>query len=237
MLTIKIEDRGSLPKNSKHVICPITTRFEKLRINSEPFIRTDKSYHPVCYTCVCDCGVQTDVPIMHLRSGNTTSCGCVQAIQRSKNGHSTIAIVQAKNIKHGYTKSGKKLIYRVWQGIKERCLNPKNKSYKDYGGRGIKVCERWMKFENFIADMGDRPSNLYSIERRDNDGDYEPGNCCWVQKRQQARNSRNNRIIEYNGKSQTLIEWAEELGMTYRTLVTRLHRGWSVERALSTRIK
>lgn len=237
MLIIPDNERGLFPKNSKKFTCTIGERFGHLVVASEPFIWIVKWYQPVCHTCICDCGVKTDVLVMRLRSRDTRSCGCVYKRIRSQNGKATIHIAQQKNTKHGYTKGGRKPEYRVWQGIKERCLKPEHKSYKDYGGRGIKICERWMKFENFIADMGDRPSNFYSIERRDNDGDYEPGNCCWVQKRQQARNSRNNHIVEYNGKSQTLVEWSEELGMTFSTIRTRLHRGWSVERALSTRIK
>lgn len=228
-------ERQLLPKNIKnHIIIPIGTRFGKLQIDSEPYIWAIKSYRPICYTCLCNCGKRTDVQAMYLRRGSTTSCGCAQAAQRAKNGRATIAKAQAKNTKHGYLKGGRHPVYRVWQGIKERCLKPKHKSYPDYGGRGIKICDRWMDFVNFIADMGDRPSSNHSIERRDNDGNYEPNNCYWATKAEQARNSRNNRIIEYNGRSQLMVEWARELGIHPRTLITRFYRGWSVERALTT---
>lgn len=217
-----------------HTIVEVGTRFNKLQVISEPFVWSARLYRPICYTCLCDCGNHTDVLVMRLRSGRTTSCGCAQLAQRAANGHRTISQAQAKNVKHGYLKGGRRPEYRVWQGILERCLKSKHKSYKDYGGRGIKVCQRWLKFENFIADMGDRPSGRHSIERRDNNGDYEPSNCYWAEKWQQERNSRGNHNITFNGKTQCLTDWAHELGIKQRTLITRLHRGWSVERAFKT---
>ncbi len=102
--------------------------------------------------------------------------------------------------------------YRTWRDMKNRCYNHKNADYKHYGGRGIVVCERWRNsFMNFYSDMGPRPKDL-TLERKNNDGDYEPGNCKWVSMREQRRNSRQNRIIEFNGKKQCLADWAKEFG-------------------------
>lgn len=112
-------------------------------------------------------------------------------------------------------------------------MNPKSASYPNYGGRGIKVCERWMDFDNFLADMGERPEGL-EIDRKDNDGNYEPGNCRWATIKQQCNNTRYNHKITYNGKTLNLVEWASVLGMKKGTLGNRLKRGWSIERALTT---
>lgn len=114
----------------------------------------------------------------------------------------------------------------------ERCTNPNDQQYERYGGRGIKVCERWRKFENFLADMGEPPPGL-QIDRIDNEGDYCSSNCRWATRVQQARNKRNNRVIEYRGRAQPLAAWAEETGLNANTIRHRLNLGWSVERALT----
>ena len=114
----------------------------------------------------------------------------------------------------------------------QRCENPKNQKYGDYGGRGIKVCRRWLKFENFLADMGECPPGL-TIERKDNDKGYFPGNCIWASRAQQAKNRRYCRRITFNGKTQLLDAWAEETGIASMTLRGRLNAGWSVKQALT----
>ncbi|MGY8988455.1 MAG: hypothetical protein ACKVG7_07840, partial [Flavobacteriales bacterium] len=108
--------------------------------------------------------------------------------------------------------------------------------YDGYGGRGISVCDRWRdSFENFLADMGERPSNEHSIDRKDNDGNYEPDNCRWATKKEQGRNRRSNRILTFNNKTQTLIEWSEELGISSAVIRQRIKAsGWSIEEALTT---
>jgi hypothetical protein len=121
--------------------------------------------------------------------------------------------------------------------MRTRCTNPNVPNYKDYGGRGIAVCERWRSFEAFLADMGPRPGLGYSIERINNDGDYEPGNCRWADRAQQSNNRRNNRLLTWNGETKTLAEWSRTTGLDYAALLARLNRGWSVERALSTPMK
>jgi len=126
--------------------------------------------------------------------------------------------------------------YPIWIMMKQRCMNSKNKDYKNYGERGIKVCDSWIdSYENFIRDLGRRPSRKHTLERRENDKDYCPENCYWTTRDIQARNTRKNRYITYNGKTQTMQDWAKELGMTQATLSCRINDlGWSEEKALST---
>ena len=124
--------------------------------------------------------------------------------------------------------------YKSWCHMKERCLNEGNQDYPDYGGRGIQVCDRWLSFENFYADMGEKPRGRYSIDRLDTDGGYEPSNCRWATDKQQARNKRNNRAIEFNGRTQLLVEWSQETGVRQETIRYRLKHGWSVADALYT---
>ena len=116
-----------------------------------------------------------------------------------------------------------------------RCRNPRDKSYHSYGGRGIACCERWDLFENFHDDMGPCPAGA-SLERIDNNDDYCPENCRWATPLEQGRNKRNNHILTFRGESKCLTAWAEEMGLDYRTLLARLRAGWTVERALTTKV-
>lgn len=130
--------------------------------------------------------------------------------------------------KTAYTREWKKKQgpeYNVWSAMKDRCLNPNCSHYKNYGGRGITVCDRWLRYANFIADMGHRPSSKYTLERIDNDGNYEPQNCRWVTRGAQARNMRSNVLIEHNGKKQCLMDWSKETGISYFTLRSRIRYG------------
>jgi hypothetical protein len=125
-------------------------------------------------------------------------------------------------------------LYDVWKGIIRRCTDINCAAYDRYGGRGIGICERWMQLENFIADMHPRPAGS-SIERIDNNGNYEPSNCRWSSYKEQANNTRSNRWLTLNGVTLTTSEWARNLGISRRTITTRLDRhGWSVEKALTT---
>lgn len=130
------------------------------------------------WRCKCECGKTVLVRTAHLRSGHTTSCGCTKPKK----------ISDAKKT-HGQN-TGNSPEYRAWANMQQRCKNPKNPRYGDWGGRGIKVCARWNSFESFLADMGPKPSKALTIERRENDGPYSPDNCYWATQTQQNRNKR-----------------------------------------------
>lgn len=138
-------------------------------------------------------------------------------------------------MKHGHAKRGQHSnTYSRWESMKRRCTNPHEKSWPDYGGRGIKICDRWLNsYQAFLDDMGECPPGL-SIERRDNAKDYEPGNCYWATNRQQSSNRRSNVFLEFAGKRMTLMEWANEKGMSFDALRARVVRlKWPLERALT----
>lgn len=126
--------------------------------------------------------------------------------------------------------------YQIWFDMKRRCNDPRIKRYKDYGGRGISVCDSWMTFSNFIKDMGKRPSEKHSLDRIDNNKNYSPDNCRWATTKEQALNSRRNVFLTHNGISLTIYEWAEKLGLKYTTLYSRYKRGWSTERILTNNL-
>ena len=121
--------------------------------------------------------------------------------------------------------------YFVWVGLRRRCFNPNHRDYAAYGGRGITVCRRWADYDAFLEDMGERPVGT-SIDRIDNDGNYEPSNCKWATKVEQCRNMRRSRIFPHNGESKTLTEWSKVLGINYDRLRGRLRLGWTFERAI-----
>lgn len=115
----------------------------------------------------------------------------------------------------------------------ERCTNPKSKNYKNYGAKGRTVCQRWRSYRHFIADMGRRPSARHTIERTDNNGNYEPGNCRWATRKEQMRNVSYNRNLTFKGQTKCLSAWAEDVGLNVVLLWKRLARGWSIERTLT----
>jgi len=170
------------------------------------------------WLCLCDCGKEKIVLYGNLKRGNTKSCGCFK-------------------IKHGHTKNQKmSKTYSTWIDMIQRCTNPRDKQYKDYGRRGIKVCKRWLKFENFLKDMGEA-SEGYQIDRIDNNKGYCKSNCRWVTPKMNNRNKRDNHLETYNGKTQCLVEWAEEFNIDYGTLRWRLDHGWSIGKALTTLVR
>ena len=130
------------------------------------------------------------------------------------------------NLKHGmcYTR-----IYHIWAGMKQRCFDEKCKAYKNYGGRGITVCNRWLTFDYFLKDMVHSYSRDLTIERINVNGNYEPSNCKWVSKTDQSNNRRSNVNVTYNGKTQNLMLWSKELKLSVTTLYQRVKRGWNVE--------
>lgn len=174
------------------------------------------------WRCICDCGNESVVRYEDLRSGHTKSCGCLLREMRGSL-HRT----------HGMSGT---VEYTIWKGIETRCYNPNARVYPHYGGRGITMCDRWRtSFENFFSDMGPRPSLKHSIERIDNNGSYSPDNCRWATDLEQANNMRSNRRITFNGKTQSLADWARELDISSGAISLRMARGLSVEEAFSTK--
>lgn len=135
------------------------------------------------WVCKCSCGSTTTQDLSKLKSGSVKSCGCLRKKRASETAHG-----HARRHRH----SG---AYKTWCSMKQRCCNSGNRDYENYGGRGITVCKRWLKFENFLADMGDRPSKRHTIERLDNDKGYRPSNCRWAPREEQNNNRRNRRLV------------------------------------------
>lgn len=173
------------------------------------------------WLCRCTCGNEKVLKSIVIRRGLSQSCGCFKR-----------ETMLARFTKHGHATNGISPTYHSWASMIARCTNPNNKAFPDYGGRGISVCERWKTFQNFLEDMGEKPTGL-SLDRINNDGNYEPGNCRWASDRTQARNRRSNRFLTFNGKTQSIRDWAQEMKLGYQNLTSRLHYGWSVERALT----
>lgn len=165
------------------------------------------------WECLCDCGKVFTIHCGDLTSGNTSSCGC-----HSKD-HCTT---------HGMTKTK---TYAAWSSMIDRCSNPNNKHWKDYGGRGIRVCERWQKFEFFLEDMKECPTGL-SLDKIDNNKDYEPGNCRWISMKDQQSNKRTNVMITLHGKTQHMAQWSRDLGISKTTIRLRIKAGLSPEQIL-----
>lgn len=181
------------------------------------------------WECHCECGSTAIVQSSTLIGGKSRSCGCLAR-----------ELTAERFTKHGHTRQrSESPEYRIWKGMIARCENPNRRDYPHYGGRGVNVCGRWREsFDAFLADMGPRPSRQHSIERIDNKGDYEPGNCCWETRKQQQRNKRNNHILEHWGQKKTLTEWSEITGIKAATLRHRVSSyGWSAERALTTPVR
>lgn len=188
----------------------------------------NNKYGNSMWLCQCDCGNQVSVRGDSLTKGNTKSCGCLnreKVIERSKT--------------HGKTNTK---TYMEWAGMKSRCYNPNNKQYSDWGGRGITVCDSWRdSFETFYEYVSKLPhfdEQGYSLNRIDNNGNYEPNNVEWADSVTQANNKRNNHLITYNGKTQSLSQWAVECGIKHSTLDRRINvYGWSTDKALTTPVK
>lgn len=171
------------------------------------------------WNCECSCGGSAIVRSNHLKNGHTQSCGCLQKERTSET-----------KATHGMCKSPE---YRSWDAMIQRCTNTNNPQYGNYGGRGIAVCDRWRDFANFYEDMGPRPKGT-SIDRINNDGNYELENCQWSTDKEQKRNTRRTRIIEYDGKKKCIEDWARDLNMNAVTIWHRIFTlGWDVEMALS----
>ncbi len=173
--------------------------------------------------CMCECGTEKSYWLGHVIHGKTQSCGCLHREISS-------VVLTARQTTHG--KFGSK-IYSIWTGMLQRCKNPKHQAFESYGGRGITVCKRWERFENFYTDMGDVPIGL-TLERVKNHLGYSPKNCVWATRKVQNNNRRACVTLTFQGKTQNITQWAEELGLDRMMLYDRIHAGWSVERTLTT---
>lgn len=183
--------------------------------------------------CVCECGTRRVVPRAALRAGASQSCGC-----RGRE------ILKNRVFIHGHTGHGRRSrLYRIWANMKARCLRPNNKDYPHYGGRGIRICKRWLKFENFLADMGEPPTEKHSLDRINNDGNYTKKNCRWATMKEQRQNTRLTVFVEHEGRRQTVSQWADELGKDYGQVYRKLFptsagkKRWTMDEIIAGRRK
>lgn len=177
------------------------------------------NYGKVTWLCKCDCGNEKIVLGDSLRNGYPKSCGCRIG-----------ELISSGRKSHGQSGSA---LYKIWLGIKKRCFDSKSNIYNHYGGRGITVCDRWLRgdgtvtgYECFAADMGDRPSDKHSIDRIDFNGNYSPENCRWATREEQMQNRRNNLNYVFNGEVLCLAEISRRVGIPYGTLKHRRRKGW-----------
>lgn len=169
------------------------------------------------WKCLCDCGTECRVDGCCLRRASTVSCGCY-----------------AKDLSTTHELSGH-YIYSVWLGMKQRCYNKNSSCYKDYGARGIRICESWLESPaNMLRDLGERPTSKHTIERKNNDGNYEPGNCVWATRAEQNENTRQTKLLTHKGITLSIAKWGRRLGVGRDLIRNRLKLGWSVAEALDT---
>lgn len=175
----------------------------------------------VRWLCRCDCGVENVVLGSSLRRGVTVSCGCNR---REK--------LAASARTHGWSQTR---TYKTWRGMVGRCTDPRNASFAKYAGRGVTVCDRWLTFEKFLEDMGERPAGK-TLDRIRNEDGYAPGNCRWATVTEQNNNRRNVRMLSAFGERVSLVEWSRRTGIAVPTIFQRLKHGWEPERALTERV-
>lgn len=195
--------------------------FDRLRVDSYAGNYKGRLGSGAAWNCTCSCGSRVVVRASLLKSGKTRSCGCFNQERRRE--RMTI---------HGQTGTKE---YRSWGAMKTRCTNPRQRSFKDYGGRGITVCKRWLhSFENFLVDMGPCPSENHCIERKDNDLGYTPGNCIWATNAEQSVNKRNTNRFTLDGVTRHISKWAEITGIPRRQIHQRIYKlKWSIREALT----
>lgn len=199
-------------------------RYGKLVVITPEPDRKDSSFEKrTFWNCICDCGSACVIRTDQLTRSVAQSCGCLQL--------DTVTI-------HGYAtdRRGVTRTWRTWASMNSRCNNRNDPSFGRYGGRGIKICERWCAFENFLSDMGERPVGK-TIDRKDNDGDYTPDNCKWSTPSEQANNRRRNRILVVKGVAQTASNWAKATGISVNVVFNRIRAGWSDERVVSEPVR
>lgn len=184
------------------------------RLTVLSFVKTEKAEYR--WNCICDCGKTSIVESSHLKAGSIKSCGCLKTDSLTKHGHTS-----------GYKKSPE---YSTYQAMIARCYDINHKSYKRYGGRGIRVCKRWLKsFENFLKDMGLKPSAKHSLDRKKVNGNYTKPNCRWATEYEQQRNKRTNVWYEVYGKKYVQFDLCDLLKVEYRVLKRKLNNNWTLE--------
>lgn len=195
-------------------------KYGRLTVLSLEYSTKKKQYH---WRCKCDCGNITHASEWQLTTSNSKgkkSCGCLA--------HD---ILVRRSTTHCHSHDP---LYVTWRNMKTRCYNHNYELYHRYGGRGIKICEEWLDFDHFYKwSIENGYAKGLSIDRIDNDKDYSPDNCRWTTPTVQARNTRRSKFVEYNGQLKTVAEWAEEYGVTYHILSSRLYRGWSMDDAIN----
>lgn len=214
-------DSKTFTYKGNEITVHINDKFNRLTVK-DLFYYNGKLY---C-TCECECGtIIQKILVRNLLSGNTKSCGCL-------NRDLTIE----RNFKHGYkTRNSHNRLYNIWNDMNRRCTNPNRKGAKDYVNKGIKVCEDWKDFSNFNKwALENGYSDELTIERKDNSKGYNPENCIWISKEEQSKNRTTNHYITFNNETKTLTDWAKKMNINRTTLTSRLKRGWSIEKALTT---
>lgn len=197
-------------------------RFGRLSVIRQAGVNKHSS---AMWDCICDCGKKGRFKGINLISGHTKSCGCW------RKDHSP-------GRKHGHaSREGASPEYTAWKNMINRCVKPCHTSYKFYGKRGIKVCNKWEHFQDFLADVGLRPSNQHSLHRLDNKLGYFPANVIWATREVQDNHRTNNVNLKFDGRTQTLMQWSREVGIKFSTLYFRLSNGWSVRDLLTTPVK
>ena len=197
-------------------------KYDFLTVIKYKSVKTKSGRMRIYWDCKCDCGGFISIESSALRRKDRFhSCGCYSKM-----------IISKCNSTHKL--SGTR-VYRSWNSAKQRCRNPKDTNYHNYGGRGIKMSKEWDTFENFLRDMGYPPDNNHTIERIDVNGNYEKNNCKWATPAEKARNRRNSRFYEYQGKKMILKDWANELNVNEITLRYRIKRGWPIEKIFDTK--
>lgn len=201
----------------------MSTRPHRLDLTGQQFgrwtvIRKNETKTPsgeILWDCLCSCGTSRTVKARGLTSGRSQSCGCYHKERVSL---------------HGMTGTG---TFKSWESMLQRCLNTKAPDYPGYGGRGIKVCNRWMaSFDAFLSDMGRRPDGA-TLDREDVNGDYKPSNCRWATASRQQRNRRDTKSITWRGKTMPTADWADLIGVPAKVITWRLAEGWALDRAMT----
>ena len=179
--------------------------------------RVGSRYSHHIWQCKCDCGELKEISGISLKKGLSRSCGCLAR--------------EGNNKSHGLAKTRQ---YKIWANMLKRCNNPKGNRYYIYGGKGIKVCDNWLKFESFWNDMKKGYSDNLSIDRINNNGNYEKNNCRWATKYEQMNNRSNSVFVTYNNETKTLSQWARKIGMNYDLLRLRIFTyKWPIEEAFT----